>query len=112
MLCPVLHGALQPMVKPDSAPQPRVASQAKSNDVSNGLFAGRFTEDRPLGAGGMGVIHRAYDHQLQRFVALKRPKIELDGPSATMSLVDAKFLRRFELECHFAKRLSHPGHPA
>jgi serine/threonine-protein kinase len=36
----------------------------------------RYQVHSSLGAGGLGTVHRAYDHQLQRWVAIKRLRVE------------------------------------
>ena len=52
-----------------------------------------------LGKGGMGVVHKAYDKALGRFVALKRLKSEGNSP---------RMVRRFYQEARSAAQLSHP----
>ena len=62
---------------------------------------GRFEILRALGAGGMGEVYRARDHQLQRDVALKvLPAAFSDDPDRR---------RRFEQEARAAGSLNHPN---
>ncbi len=61
---------------------------------------GRFRLLERLGAGGMGIVHRAWDPKLGRHVALKR--LRVDGDSG---IEVARFLR----EARVAARLRHPG---
>jgi tetratricopeptide (TPR) repeat protein len=62
---------------------------------------GRYVVERELGRGGMGIVYRARDPELNRPVALK---VVLDPARATP---DA--LARFRLEATAAARLRHPG---
>lgn len=57
----------------------------------------RYTPIDELGRGGMGVVWRAWDEQLMRYVALKRPP---------PGIVDEA---RFAREAQLAARLEHPG---
>ena len=62
---------------------------------------GRFEILGSLGAGGMGEVYRARDHQLQRDVAVKvLPAAFSDNPDRR---------RRFEQEARAAGSLSHPN---
>jgi serine/threonine protein kinase len=53
-----------------------------------------------LGRGGMGVVYKARQKSLNRFVALKLLAPERAG--------DAEFARRFEFEAHSLAALNHP----
>jgi serine/threonine protein kinase len=59
----------------------------------------RYEPLRRLGAGGMGVVELARDHDIGRTVAIKRPTMALD--------VDG--LSRFAREVRTIGRLEHPG---
>ncbi|MCC6784980.1 MAG: protein kinase [Planctomycetes bacterium] len=61
----------------------------------------RFRILRPLGAGGMGTVHLAWDEVLGRNVALKEVRPEL--------LASAEARARFALEARAASMLSHPN---
>ncbi len=62
---------------------------------------GRYRVDAELGRGGMGVVYKAFDPQLQRHVALK---VILDAQHA-----DPKQVSRFVREANAIARLRHPN---
>ena len=63
-------------------------------------FAGRYEVKEILGAGGMGVVYRAFDRELQEPVAIKtlRPEAMAGGSVA---------LDRFKQEIKLARRIAH-----
>jgi predicted Zn finger-like uncharacterized protein len=61
---------------------------------------GRFELKELLGQGAFGKVYRAYDPQLERFVALKVPTF---GPD------DKHLIQRFTAEAKAAARLRHPN---
>jgi serine/threonine-protein kinase len=65
-----------------------------------GVFAGRYEVKEILGAGGMGVVYRAFDRELQEPVAIKtlRPEAMAGGNVA---------LERFKQEIRLARRIAH-----
>ncbi|HZF00137.1 MAG TPA: protein kinase [Planctomycetota bacterium] len=60
---------------------------------------GKYILVRPLGRGGSGVVHLAYQKELKRFIALKL----LRGNE------DPETLQRFTAEAQLAARLRHPN---
>jgi eukaryotic-like serine/threonine-protein kinase len=64
------------------------------------IFAGRYEVKEILGAGGMGVVYRAFDRELQEPVAIKTLK-----PEAMAG--DAVALERFKQEIRLARKIAH-----
>lgn len=60
---------------------------------------GRFQILETLGAGGFGIVYRAYDSRTKRDVALKIPRFE--------ALASPELMQRFEHEAWAAARLNH-----
>ncbi|HEU4763837.1 MAG TPA: protein kinase [Gemmatimonadales bacterium] len=73
-------------------------SQAAALLAPGATFAGRYQVKEILGAGGMGVVYRAMDTQLQEPVAIKTLK-----PDA----MDAASVERFKQEIRLARRITH-----
>src|SRR5664279_4964917 len=69
--------------------------------LSAGTRLGPFEIVVPLGAGGMGEVHRARDTRLGRDVAIKVLPEDVAG--------DARALARFESEARAVAALSHPN---
>jgi serine/threonine protein kinase len=65
------------------------------------LIGGRYTAREEIGRGGMGIVFRALDVQLNRWVALK---MLLPGATSDISLQ-----RRLASEARTASGLNHPG---
>ena len=65
------------LLSPSGAPGP------ERDSLPAGTAIGRYVVIEPLGQGGMGVIYRAHDPQLQRVVAIKVLKTQRgeDGSS-------------------------------
>jgi serine/threonine-protein kinase len=77
------------------------ASLAATGVVQPGsVFANRYEVKEILGAGGMGVVYRAFDRELQEPVAIKTLRAEvLAGGSVA--------LERFKQEIRLARKIAH-----
>ena len=70
-----------------------------SPPVAAGTVLGQYRIEFAIGAGGMGVVFRAYDTKLHRPVAIK---------FLSDDLADAAARRRFQREAQMASSLNHP----
>lgn len=77
---------------------PMRPSQVSSLLTPGSTFAGRYAIREILGAGGMGVVYRAMDTQLQEVVAIKTLKPDAMG---------AENVERFKQEIRLARRITH-----
>ena len=75
-------------------------SQTTSKLVNGDIFAGRYRIGKVLGTGGMGVVYRAHDIQLDEPVAIKTLKAEALA-------ADESMLERFKQEIRLARRITH-----
>ncbi len=95
-------GAAQAALSPADAPTIPVSTQAtKTASLQRGdVFAERYEILGTLGKGGMGVVYRARDRQLDEVVALKllRPEALAQDPT---------LLDRFKQEIKLARRITH-----
>jgi eukaryotic-like serine/threonine-protein kinase len=64
------------------------------------LFANRYDIKEVLGTGGMGVVYRAFDRELQEAVAIKTLRPEALGG-------DGVALERFKQEIRLARKIAH-----
>ncbi len=77
-------------------------SAPTSGDVGVGsVLNGRYELRQQLGAGGMGIVFRAFDRELKEPVAIKTLRPELVG--------DPVLLERFKQEIRLARQISHPN---
>ena len=70
-------------------------------DLPAGSYVGRYRIDGIAGRGGMGVVYRAYQEDLDRHVALK--------VIADSLATDGDFRARFEREARLSASLDHPN---
>ncbi|MDE3178715.1 MAG: tetratricopeptide repeat protein [Acidobacteriota bacterium] len=98
-------GVATPLPSSDStAPPTEVFSSFPGVDPGVALepgthFGPRYTIESLLGRGGMGLVYKAHDEELDRTVALKLVRPELTR--------DAEAMRRFKQELLLASRISH-----
>jgi serine/threonine-protein kinase len=88
-------------MKMDATAAGATAPAAPAADLSIGhFFAGRYRIEQILGRGGMGVVYKAVDTQLDELVAIKT----LPGDVMTKSPED---LERFKREIRLARKITH-----
>ena len=88
-------------MKMDSTAAGETAPGSSQVDLSLGhTFAGRYRIEQVLGRGGMGVVYKAVDTQLDEIVAIKT----LPGDVMTKSPED---LERFKREIRLARKITH-----
>lgn len=100
-----------PETAADGADAPTVVPTPKPHGRSSGLRAvtldfgavvgGRYRILAQLGAGGMGIVYKAHDLELDDVVALKMLR-----PTA---LVDGEQLERLKSEIKLARKITHPN---
>ena len=69
--------------------------------IAVGQTLGRYRIEEEIGAGGMGVVYRAYDEKLERDLAVK---VLLPG-----TLDNEAARKRFRNEARVLSRLNHPS---
>jgi eukaryotic-like serine/threonine-protein kinase len=89
-----------------AAPTQRLEPPGRPSRASGGdllrpgtLFANRYEVKELLGTGGMGVVYRAFDRELQEPLAIKTLRPEALG--------DGVALERFKQEIRLARKISH-----
>ena len=69
--------------------------------ITVGQTLGRYRIEEKIGAGGMGVVYRAYDQKLERELAIK--------VLAPGTINDEAARKRFRNEARVLSRLNHPS---
>lgn len=91
-----------PAASRSTPPPPAARSLRDTGELAPGAtLGGRYRVLSVLGAGGMGVVYKAHDLDLDDVVALKMLK-----PGA---LLDAEQLDRLKSEIKLARRITHPN---
>src|SRR5262249_27169618 len=97
---PPIHFRFLPEDRPKKTLE-QTAELAKIDPDLTGERIGDYTIIRRIGAGGMGVVYRAHDTQLDRTVAIK--------VLTANWIADAGRRRRFRQEAKAASALNHPN---
>ncbi|HZH41500.1 MAG TPA: protein kinase [Gemmatimonadales bacterium] len=92
--------ATQPISAVPTAVRAAAAASSGTMLSPGTLFAGRYEVKEVLGMGGMGVVYRAFDRELQEPVAIKTLRTE------AMS-TDTVALDRFKQEIRLARKIAH-----
>ena len=90
------HAETNFFVAKDSSP----TASVQGNILEAGTMLGRYSIVEPLGSGGMGVVYRARDEQLERTVAIKL--------LASGALIGEEARRHFRREALALAKLNHP----
>ncbi len=91
----------QAVISAPSWPEERVSDDSSDYEAFTGRSVGHYAIEEKLGAGGMGVVYRAHDSQLDRTVALKFLSPHL--------IADEVATERFLVEARAAAALDHPN---
>ncbi|AHG20836.1 nuclease PIN [Chania multitudinisentens RB-25] len=90
-----------------------------SNSLPIGYRFNEFEIKEVIGEGGFGIVYRAYDHQLERIIAIKEyipSTLVIRNEDLTLSLRGERFSRTFQAglnsfiqEARLLARFSHPA---
>ncbi|HZW52110.1 MAG TPA: serine/threonine-protein kinase, partial [Rudaea sp.] len=98
---PMPDGADAPTIVPAAKPHSRPSGVRAVALDTGAVVGGRYRILAQLGAGGMGIVYKAHDLELDDVVALKMLR-----PSA---LVDGEQLDRLKSEIKLARKITHPN---
>ena len=94
-------GGLSPPPSVSAGPDPSVGSVRGGPDIAPGDVVGyRYRVEQEIGRGGMGVVYRAVDLELDEAVAIKVFAKRLD---------EADLVHRFKQELSICRSLAHPN---
>lgn len=99
MLASLMGGGAQQEQAQQAVP-PKKEARIPDSGVESGQDIGPYRIEECIGAGGMGVVYRAFDTRLERQVALKFLPVHLQS--------DALAHDRFLAEARAASKLDHP----
>lgn len=115
----VLGGAAGVPLNPAPVPVPAAQSGGSHNDLPFNTRLGEFEIVGLVGEGGFGIVYLAYDHSLERKVALKEympASLASRGPNAQVSVRSERHRETFEVGrrsfVNEARLLAQFDHPA
>lgn len=91
-------GSTEPLAE-SVPPPPRVFNAAPLD--AHEVVAGRYRIEEEIGAGGMGVVYRVFDLELEDDLAIK--VLQLDGGDSERQIL------RFKQEIKLARKIVHPN---
>src|SRR3990170_7814256 len=98
--CPICGLDLATLT-PTTAGTSRMASDASEEELVRAALKDEYEVIAELGRGGMAIVFKARDRQLQREVAIKVLPFSLG--------FDAEFVERFQREARTPAQLEHPN---
>lgn len=101
------HNNHRSLLKPDNMelPEPLNARQTATEIPGKKHMLGRYTIEKELGKGAMGIVYQGRDPKINRTVAIKTLPLEKEFDESEISEVKARFFR----EAETAGCLTHPN---
>jgi len=99
LLAQSLSSSHGPIERPAWVKHADMSDDSEIAALPAGVQIGAYRIEAPLGAGGMGVVYKAIDTKLNRYVAVKL---------VSNAVADAAVRRRFQREAQMASSLNHP----